>query len=406
MLVVLRLALGCHFLYEGIWKIRHADLFLGETEGFLTNARGPMAGFFYAMVPDIDGRQRLEGDLELGGAAADRKSTKDCKLAKSWGDLRQKFVGFYRPPTAKATDGKTADAKNADLKTLHDQLGEEAKRVYQRHVQGLDEFVKENGDKIEAHFKSLKRFQDGRKSDPHTNFQTERRWDEMQDLRKEAKAWIADLESRENAFKGDLLDLLNKDRKPEMEKVQDAVKKEKEAAAKKAAEAAAKGQVAGKSKDQPAAPSKEVAEAAIVLVDFSPLAEGRSATGPFAPGINPLDWKRIEQLAFLLTWSLFGIGLCLMLGLFTRPAALAGAGFMLFVVMSQPSYPGVYPPDPSQLGHALLINKDFVEMVALLVIASTRLGRWTGLDFFIHRIFIQPFCSGCCNDTTTGGRLA
>ena len=60
MLVVLRLALGCHFLYEGIWKIRHPDLFAGETEGFLSGARGPLAGYFYRMVPDIDGHQRLE----------------------------------------------------------------------------------------------------------------------------------------------------------------------------------------------------------------------------------------------------------------------------------------------------------------------------------------------------------
>ena len=116
---------------------------------------------------------------------------------------------------------------------------------------------------------------------------------------------------------------------------------------------------------------RKFAEATVVVVDFSPLADDHAAAGPFAPSSNPLAWKRIEQLAFLLTWSLFGIGLCLMLGLFTRPAALAGAGFMLFVVLSQPSYPGVYPLDPPQLGHALLVNKDFVEMVALLVIAST-----------------------------------
>ena len=111
----------------------------------------------------------------------------------------------------------------------------------------------------------------------------------------------------------------------------------------------------------------------------------------------------------LLTWSLFAIGLCLMLGLFTRPAALAGAGFMLFVVLSQPSYPGVYPLDPPQLGHALLVNKDFVEMMALLVIASTTLGRWTGLDFFLHNYLIKPFCGGCCkcgDPSTTEGRKA
>ena len=61
------------------------------------------------------------------------------------------------------------------------------------------------------------------------------------------------------------------------------------------------------------------------------------------------------------------------------------------MVLSQPSYPGVYPPDVPQLGHALLVNKDFIEMVALLVIASTSLGRWTGMDFFLH-------CCGCCGN--------
>ncbi len=136
------------------------------------------------------------------------------------------------------------------------------------------------------------------------------------------------------------------------------------------------------------------------------MAENRPAGGPFAPSRNPLTWTPIEQLAFLLTWALFAIGLCLMLGLFTRLSALAGAGFMLFVVLSHPSYPGVYPLDPAQMGHALLVTRDFVEMIALLVIASTSLGRWTGLDFFLHNCLIRPFCcrSGKCS--TTEGRKA
>jgi uncharacterized membrane protein YphA (DoxX/SURF4 family) len=171
----------------------------------------------------------------------------------------------------------------------------------------------------------------------------------------------------------------------------------------------AKPQAAAEKKEKVAEQSKAATDA-LVVVDFSSLAEGRPANGPFAASLNPLSWKRTEQLAFLLTWSLFGIGLCLMLGLFTRPAALAGAGFMLFVVLSQPSFPGVYPLDPPQLGHALLANKDFVEMVALLVIASTCLGRWTGLDFFIHEYLIKPFCCKCnckCGkDSTTEGRKA
>ena len=244
----------------------------------------------------------------------------------------------------------------------------------------MNEFVRDNGEKIKEHFKSLARYEEGLKSDPHTAFITQRRWDEMQDLRKEAKGWIADLDSRENALKMELTALLTK---PDV--------------------------VAAKPK-QPAEQVKKSAGATVVLPDFSPLAENRAAAGPFAPTWNPLDWKqRTQQLALLLTWSLFGIGLCLMLGLCTRPAALAGAGFMLFVVLSQPSYPGVYPLDPPQLGHALLVNKDFVEMIALLVIASSSLGRWTGLDFFVHNFLIRPFCGRCCqcgDPSTTEGRKA
>ena len=72
-------------------------------------------------------------------------------------------------------------------KKLHEQFAAEAQKVFDRHVEAFKEFVEENGGKIKAHFESLKRYEEGRKTDPHTMFQTQRRWDEMQDLRKEAK---------------------------------------------------------------------------------------------------------------------------------------------------------------------------------------------------------------------------
>ena len=408
--------MGCHFLYEGVWKITHAEQFVGETEGFLSGARGPLAAVFYKFIPDIDGHQRLEGNLaEENGVEIELtgKPAKVCKLklAKTWDDLRQKFVDYYRPKAV--TD---------DSQKLYDQLVKDAKKVSDRHIRGLMDFVEENEKKIKAHFESLKRFQEGRKTDPSTTFQTQRRWDEMQDLRKEAKGLMAELDSRENALKAELLNLLDKDRKPETDAVLAAEKKEEEAkkaaAGKKLADAGPKKSEPGAAAAKPAkaekptaksAPATETTEASMVVVDLSPLAVGHPEIGPFAASSNPFQWKRVEQLAFLLTWSLFAIGLCLVLGLFTRPAALAGAGFMLFVVMSQPSYPFVIPADPPQLGHALLINKDFVEMVALLMIASTCLGRWTGLDFFIHKYLIKPFCrngSDDSNGTPSEGRYA
>ncbi|MGE0609517.1 MAG: hypothetical protein AB7O62_20670 [Pirellulales bacterium] len=84
------------------------------------------------------------------------------------------------------------------------------------------------------------------------------------------------------------------------------------------------------------------------------------------------------------------IGACLMLGLFTRLASFAGALFLLSVVLAQPYYPGVFPaPHPSG-GHPLFISKEVIELLALVALACSPVGRWGGLDFFIHYGIIRP----------------
>jgi uncharacterized membrane protein YphA (DoxX/SURF4 family) len=108
---------------------------------------------------------------------------------------------------------------------------------------------------------------------------------------------------------------------------------------------------------------------------------------------KPWKWSQMQLINFAVTYGITAIGLCLMLGLFTRLAALGGAAFMCFVVMTQPAWPTIYPLDLPQLGHALLVNNDFIEMVAPLVIASSAVGRWGGLDHFLHYLFVEPFLS-------------
>lgn len=72
-----------------------------------------------------------------------------------------------------------------------------------------------------------------------------------------------------------------------------------------------------------------------------------------------------------------GVGLCLLLGLFTRTAAIAGAVFLLSVIATQP--PWVTTAEPT-------INQT-VELAGLLVLAGTGAGRWLGLDFFSWALF-------------------
>ncbi len=70
------------------------------------------------------------------------------------------------------------------------------------------------------------------------------------------------------------------------------------------------------------------------------------------------------------------IGICLLLGLFTPVAALAAAGFLGSVFLSQ--FPPTSGPGSS--------NYQLIECMACFVIAATGCGRFAGLDFVFHTI--------------------
>ena len=69
---------------------------------------------------------------------------------------------------------------------------------------------------------------------------------------------------------------------------------------------------------------------------------------------------------------------------------MAGALFLLQVVLAQPDWPGLYPPPHPSAGRSLIVNKEFVEMMALFALALTPVGRWGGLDFFVHHLVVRP----------------
>ncbi len=84
----------------------------------------------------------------------------------------------------------------------------------------------------------------------------------------------------------------------------------------------------------------------------------------------------IDVVDGIMTYFILVVGGLLLVGLFTRLASLAGAAFLLSVVMMQPFW----------VSDALPTYNQYVEMVALLVLATTPVGRWAGLDFFVHRL--------------------
>ena len=95
----------------------------------------------------------------------------------------------------------------------------------------------------------------------------------------------------------------------------------------------------------------------------------------------------LAEMDRVVPWFDVAIGVCLILGLLTRPAAILGAMFLASVCASQwPLSPGAMP-----------IYNQAVEMLALLALAAIGAGRFAGLDYF---------CCGlkaiCCPGKKTG----
>jgi uncharacterized membrane protein YphA (DoxX/SURF4 family) len=97
----------------------------------------------------------------------------------------------------------------------------------------------------------------------------------------------------------------------------------------------------------------------------------------------PRATTSIDVVDGTMTYTILAIGLLLLLGLFTRAACSAGAVFLLSVVMMQPFWVAGSAPT----------FKEYVEMFALLTLATTPVGRWAGLDFFLVNLISRPCCS-------------
>jgi thiosulfate dehydrogenase [quinone] large subunit len=82
-------------------------------------------------------------------------------------------------------------------------------------------------------------------------------------------------------------------------------------------------------------------------------------------------------------WGLTLVGACLIVGLFTRLASLAGIAFVLMFYLAAPPWIGYFYAIPTE-GSYLIVNKNLVEVAALGVIFFTGSGRFAGLDRILH----------------------
>lgn len=111
----------------------------------------------------------------------------------------------------------------------------------------------------------------------------------------------------------------------------------------------------------------------------------KQARGPFADLFKWLAGQPdLLATANLITmWGLTIVGVLLILGLFTRLASLGGIGFILLFYLCNPPFVGYFYSIPVE-GSYLIVNKNLVELGALIVVFVTGTGRFAGLDAVVH----------------------
>jgi uncharacterized membrane protein YphA (DoxX/SURF4 family) len=115
-----------------------------------------------------------------------------------------------------------------------------------------------------------------------------------------------------------------------------------------------------------------------------------SATGPLAGVFQAMAGNEalLTGINILNTWGLVLIGLGLILGIFTRIAQVAGIALLFTYYIAHP--PVLSEPGFFREGSYFFISKDFLEMLALLVLMFFPTGRFLGLDGLLAGMARRP----------------
>lgn len=90
----------------------------------------------------------------------------------------------------------------------------------------------------------------------------------------------------------------------------------------------------------------------------------------------------LNFIDFLNTWGLIAIGTGLILGLFTRAAAISGAILLFIYYLNNPPLIGLEYSVPTE-GSYLIVSKTLIESVALVILAVFPSGLYAGLDVLV-----------------------
>ena len=351
-LVLLRLAIGWHFLFEGLHKL---DSFVtGETTtskpfssaGYFREAPGPLAWEMRQQLGDPDDEALARLTVTPLAANEDPKTAKPYEhappgLKKDWDDAYNQFAKFYG-------------------------LDEKQRALAEGKLEGAESEV--------VHWLTLQ----ADKSKPK---------DQQQPDVKNA------MTSVDKTYPSGVLTVDEtpaqrvEDYQAKVQEYRDMLDKTDAALGKDVVGAkrlAAKAEAAAIRKSLLADLDKKTADLKASLE--SVLTPEQSQKGMASiPSLPALYW--IDGVT---AWGLTIIGGCLLIGLLSRLNCVLAAGFLLMTYFASPPFPWL-PTPPNNEGNYLFVNKNLIEMFALLALATTASGRWFGVDALIHWTLVALF---------------
>ncbi len=355
LLVLLRVAIGWHFFWEGEHKWQSQEKGPTESvagketpfssEGYFREAPGPLARYLRGVVGDPDARAlgRLEVQpIPAGEPPATYPPQKRMPplLAAEWGDYVERFGEHYHLDDRQRAEAKTkleqaeagvvawltqdvADSKTKVIpKSYRDTLWDEQETMPQR----LREYkgkLAEVRDKQDRELWLMGRDVEGKRL-------------------LQAKADLAQM-------RASLLADLDEEHTKKLQQALDGI-------------------LTPEQKEK-----------------YGPTPEQKAKYGPLPPPPPPRPLTWINNLTI---YGLMALGACLMLGLFSRTACFLSAGFLLMTYLCAPPFPWL-PVPPNSEGYYFYVNKNVVEMLALLALGTSASGRWFGVDAFLHEVWLM-----------------
>jgi thiosulfate dehydrogenase (quinone) large subunit len=122
-----------------------------------------------------------------------------------------------------------------------------------------------------------------------------------------------------------------------------------------------------------------------LLAPFSAAGYLKSATGPFAGVFHAMAAQPsiVHATDVAVPIGLLLVGLSLMLGLFTQAGCAGAIAFLTLFYVSQPPLSGM--PQAGAEGAYLFVNKNLIELAAVVTVMTFRTGAIAGLDQLLRR---------------------